>query len=287
MDLLDRIKESVKKKGMTVASLEKEIGLSSGAIVKWKTSFPSYDKVLKVAKILDENIEWLLTGEISQVTELQNLSFVQKFLNLSDENKTKIEGMIELKIYEQNLEEENRRNASLYNKEEIFSEKKNSVFEHEENYDSVITKFGDYKLDDHGNLIRIDYDADLIEVLDFAPVVGWSAAGNFIEMSDEGIYDMRIAKKYNSTDFFLHMKGKSMEPLISDNSFVEVSSTSYVENGTIAIVSIDDKVTCKKLYSDGNGRVELVSINPDYDNIVLELNEENADSFRVIGKVNL
>ena len=43
MELLDRVKELCRLKGISQGRMEKEIGISNGASSKWKTSSPSLD----------------------------------------------------------------------------------------------------------------------------------------------------------------------------------------------------------------------------------------------------
>lgn len=74
MTIVERIKLECKKKDTTITSIEKKIGLSTGAIGKWNNSKPSADSLYNVAQILDCSMEYLLTGK-------------EKFRNLSNDEQ--------------------------------------------------------------------------------------------------------------------------------------------------------------------------------------------------------
>ena len=46
MDIVDRIQMLVNEKGLTIAALERNTGLSNGIIKKWKKQSPSCDKIV-------------------------------------------------------------------------------------------------------------------------------------------------------------------------------------------------------------------------------------------------
>lgn len=71
--LYQRIKELCSRKNISIAKLESELGFGNASIKKWeKTSSPSIDKILKVAKYFDVSIDYLLgrtdiEGSISEI----------------------------------------------------------------------------------------------------------------------------------------------------------------------------------------------------------------------------
>lgn len=58
--IYDTIKALCKKRGLSVTSVEKEAGLSNGAISKWNDSSPTVDKLNAVAKVLNVKVDYLL-----------------------------------------------------------------------------------------------------------------------------------------------------------------------------------------------------------------------------------
>lgn len=58
--LYEKIKQICKEKGVSVRSIEKEAGLSNGAISKWNEVTPKVDSIQAVAKALKVDIKKLL-----------------------------------------------------------------------------------------------------------------------------------------------------------------------------------------------------------------------------------
>lgn len=60
MDIVDRIKELVEAKGITITELEEKCSLPVKSIYKWNRNKPSIDRVIKVAEYLRVDIGYLL-----------------------------------------------------------------------------------------------------------------------------------------------------------------------------------------------------------------------------------
>lgn len=60
MDVYEIIKELCKKEGITIPTLEKELGLSRNAIYRWKTQSPSIDRLLTVANFFNVSLDFLV-----------------------------------------------------------------------------------------------------------------------------------------------------------------------------------------------------------------------------------
>jgi len=58
--IYDKIKLLCVNKRMSICTLEKKVGLSNGAVGKWRESSPSLDSLRKVAKYFDVPIEYFL-----------------------------------------------------------------------------------------------------------------------------------------------------------------------------------------------------------------------------------
>lgn len=63
MLIYDRIKEICKRNGVSIASIEKEAGLSNGSIGKWNESSPTVENLQAVAKTLGCTVDDLLSTE--------------------------------------------------------------------------------------------------------------------------------------------------------------------------------------------------------------------------------
>ncbi|EYE88308.1 hypothetical protein Q428_08895 [Fervidicella metallireducens AeB] len=102
MSLVERINNAAKNKNMTLASIERELGFGQGTIRKWDKNSPSCDKVLKVANLLQININYLLTGESQE-----QISYEPKFtdeeiemINIFRRLNFKQQAIIKGKLYE-------------------------------------------------------------------------------------------------------------------------------------------------------------------------------------------
>lgn len=60
MSLVDKIKFLCKEKKITIAELERKVGISNGQIRKWDNSIPGVDRLRLVADYFDVSIDYLL-----------------------------------------------------------------------------------------------------------------------------------------------------------------------------------------------------------------------------------
>lgn len=117
------------------------------------------------------------------------------------------------------------------------------------------------------------------------PVLGDVVGGEPIdEIEDiEGYAYVSPEMAYGSDLFALRIKGQSMEPEIKDGDAVIVRQQPMVENGQIAIVSVEgNRGTCKIFEKDKEG-ISLIPINPNYKEISIPRDE--ANEVRILGKV--
>ena len=61
--LYSNIESKCKEKGITVAGLEKAVGLGNATIKGWKDSVPRYDNLLKVAEYFKCTTDELVNGK--------------------------------------------------------------------------------------------------------------------------------------------------------------------------------------------------------------------------------
>ena len=112
------------------------------------------------------------------------------------------------------------------------------------------------------------------------PVLGDIAAGKPILMQEEKEVYVETEIK---ADFILIVKGDSMiGARINDGDIVFVRQQPVVNNGEIAVISIDDEATLKRFYKYGEDLIVLRAENPAYKD--MEFRPEDGKEIHVIGK---
>lgn len=115
---------------------------------------------------------------------------------------------------------------------------------------------------------------DPLEILDDElvniPLLGWTAAGQPIELQND--YDQIAvpANMVKKETFALRVKGNSMiNENIEDGDIVIIERKSSADNGESVVVRINDnQVTMKKLYIE-KGHIRLQPANDDMDPIII------------------
>ena len=72
--MVERIRELCKRKNITFQKLEKAVGLGNGVIARWDERMPSAKNLSVVAEFLGVSMEYLLTGEEKQPSQMEGLS---------------------------------------------------------------------------------------------------------------------------------------------------------------------------------------------------------------------
>jgi len=109
MSIVNRIKSVAKLKGTNLFNIEKELGFSTSSIRKWDINSPSCDKVIKVAKLLNVIIDYLLLGESSiENIKIENNSenilnneekeFIRDYRKLDLRGRTKVNNTMYMEI---------------------------------------------------------------------------------------------------------------------------------------------------------------------------------------------
>ncbi len=112
------------------------------------------------------------------------------------------------------------------------------------------------------------------------PLLGKIACGEPIYASEEK--ESYVLTNSDSVDFCLKVKGDSMKNAgIEEGDLVFVRSQSYVENGDIAVVLIEEEATLKRFYEADDG-VILKPENPKYQ--PLFYTKKDFKSVRILGK---
>jgi SOS-response transcriptional repressors len=248
MSLLDRIKIKAKEQGLTIPGIEEKLSFGKHSMYRWDTNSPSVDKVVSVANLLNVSVDYLITGNdlITTTTELQSL--IQRYNNLSESDKNKVNIFIEI--------------ASLKSKEDFYSN------ENIKNKDILMES-------------TVNYHVQKKSV----PLLGKVAAGIPISLVES--YLDKVAAPSDKVDFATIANGHSMEPVIYDGENIFIKSMQSLDNGDIGVFDINGETTCKRFKYDLNTKtVILTSFNSDFKPLTYPL-KNYQDTFRIIGKVIL
>lgn len=260
------------KHNLSLQQLAEIVGKSKGNISGYENDKfePSAQTIISLAEYFKVSTDWILKGTEFQNqndTENENPFYTLKFTDsLSDENLEELQRYAEYLKYRENQEQ--RELPSPTKEQEIFSD--------------LATKepiqISKHIKEETGS------EKEKPEEQNFLPVLGYTAAGEPIEIPDD-IYsfdDLVAIPLGIKADFALTVRGDSMEPDIPNGSTVAVKKQETVENGQIAIVSLNNHITCKT-FRRYNGTVSLHSINRKYDPITIK--EEDNIEVKIIGRV--
>lgn len=79
MSTFERIKETAKKHGLTLAQLNDKAGLGTNSIYHWKNKQPSAENLNKVAKVLGVSSDYLLGEEDKKTVDLKDDNFFMTY----------------------------------------------------------------------------------------------------------------------------------------------------------------------------------------------------------------
>lgn len=114
------------------------------------------------------------------------------------------------------------------------------------------------------------------------PIIGRVAAGEPILASEhiEDYQPLDPALFHPRADYLLRVQGESMRDSgIHDGDLLAVHRTPAAENGQIVVARFDEEVTVKRLKRDPSQshRLWLLSENPDFSPILVDLREQTLD----------
>lgn len=92
MNLYEKIKKLCSEKGISIAHLERETGISNGQIKRWAKSSPSVENLKKVAKYFDVSLEFLADDKVedTNLEMSEDIRIMQRAVqNMSEEDRKK------------------------------------------------------------------------------------------------------------------------------------------------------------------------------------------------------
>ncbi|BAL69041.1 XRE family transcriptional regulator [Streptococcus mutans] len=111
-------------------------------------------------------------------------------------------------------------------------------------------------------------------------IYGEVSAGTGIWVGHEKQETIKYPIPIPEHDIALTVNGNSMEPLFYNGDVIFVKKTKAIHHGQIIVVIVNNEAYVKKLYRK-NKEIRLISLNPDYDDIILK----EDDTIEVIGTV--
>lgn len=199
--MVDRISDLAKKKDISIAALEKAIGLSNGIIGKWRKQSPSCDKLKLVADYLNTTLDYLVYGEKNSSSVIELSADEQELLTyyskLKAINKGKVIGT-----------------AKTLAELEAPVIKEPVAVEEPEEHETIFIEFSTLKVSAGSGEPLID---------DSYP--------DFIEVKKSNLTE--------NANFAVKVNGESMMPHFKNGDIVLVRSQPYVNIGEIGIFVID------------------------------------------------
>lgn len=164
--MVNRICELIKKRGMSISAVEKQLGFGNGAIKRFEKNSPSIDKIISLSNFLNVSIDYLVYGkDCFNNANISNSNVVECFhekTNTSLTSKTEVDNKTQtisetskemLEVFEKlptrerikllniiyNYEEEYEKNGSV----QIKQISNTSV--HEQQLLEIFKQFSDYE----------------------------------------------------------------------------------------------------------------------------------------------
>lgn len=132
----DKVKAIADERNLTISAIENGAQISNGSIMKWKKSVPRADYLYKVSKFLNVPIEYFLNDdyqfscnrEDSVLGELSDreIRIIELYRQLDEVERIKIEGMLEIKIYESHISKKGMSSTYRNGEEAATREKKHA-----------------------------------------------------------------------------------------------------------------------------------------------------------------
>lgn len=94
MTLKDRVKELANQRGISLPSLESELGFGNSTIVKWDKSTPSAEKLNAVAQYFGVTMDYLLNGNTDYVLTYKDERDIEKIINKTRDQLLNQEGLM-------------------------------------------------------------------------------------------------------------------------------------------------------------------------------------------------
>ncbi|MBK0348933.1 cI-like repressor [Aerococcaceae bacterium zg-ZJ1578] len=147
-----------------------------------------------------------------------------------------------------------------------------------------VYNFAEKQLEQQNKIVHLDevreLYADYQTQYEDVDVYGAVSAGTGVELYDEVVETIQYPAPVPNHDIALKVSGDSMAPLFQDGEVIFVRKKQEINNGQIGVFIVNGQGFLKKLYK-GSDAVKLISLNPNYEDIVLT----EHDDIHVVGVV--
>ncbi|WP_052446732.1 helix-turn-helix domain-containing protein [Candidatus Soleaferrea massiliensis] len=120
--------------------------------------------------------------------------------------------------------------------------------------------------------------------LDFYMLPASAGTGIYLNDDAKEMLDVPSNALTQKADFAVRVSGNSMEPFFFDGDILLVQSQTVIEHGEIGIFVLNGEGYVKRLYRKGND-CRLISLNLDYDDIIIEDLDTLLCRGKVLGKL--
>lgn len=255
MDIVDRIQALVDRKGLSIAALERNTGLSNGIIKKWKKQSPSCDKIIIIANYLNTSVGYLLLGTI----ETRELTFdAQQLLDYYDQLDKIEKGMVLGKA--ETLAELAAERAAA---NQLPKAKRNATLTDAQS----VPEDSEYAEEFYIDLCSLP-----------------ASAGSGVQLDESYIEPLRIEHTLiaERANYAIRVSGNSMEDKYYDGDIVLVETCPEVEIGEIGLFIVNDQGYIKE-----RGEDRLISLNPHYPDVTIGAGDIVRCRGRVLGKAEI
>ena len=267
MDYIDRIKKIKSEKKITNDKLSELSGIPLGTLSKILAGIsdsPKLSNMIAISEALGCSLNYLLTGEPDNKNNYmlspEEMALVASYRKLDGHGKEMV-GLV--------LEKEAER---LVDKSDADVKVLKLDRSAQKAFDSKILSRIDTRMSTTTDIKKREISLYNLPV----------SAGPGVYLDDTASENIIIPdnEKTASADFALKINGDSMEPKYHDGDILLVEDCDFVEVGELGVFILDGNGYFKKFGGD-----RLVSINPEYKDILLKDYAESVCCGRVVGKL--
>lgn len=257
MDIVDRIQALVDERGLSIAALERNTGLSNGIIKKWKKQSPSCDKIIALANYLNTSIEYLILG----TAKTEGLTFdAQQLLDYYNRLDKMEKGIVLGKAEALAERAAKERAAKQPQKAKKIAAPADAQLELEDD--------------------ELEQNEEFYIDLCSLP----ASAGSGVQLDESFTEPMQIKHTpiAERANYAVRVSGDSMEDIYRDGDIVLVETCPDVAIGEIGIFIVNDQGYIKQ-----RGKDKLISLNPKCDDVTIHKGDVVYCRGRVLGKAEV